>query len=240
MRYMGSKRRIAKHIVPIIMAHYEPGMVYIEPFAGGMNMIEHVNLPIRYAYDNNKYVIALFKALQNGWGPPETISREEWYNIKNNKELHPAELVGFVGFGVSFGGKFFGGYISPCDKHSCAASRRSVLKQIKKLQNVKFKIKSVFDITPPPNSLIYCDPPYNNTTKYHSDFNHAAFWNLCRDWSADGHRVLISEYSAPDDFICLWEKSIDTPLGSNAGADKKSATEKLFVHTSVHQNGGKN
>ena len=35
MKYMGSKSRHAKQIIPFLMEHYEEGMLYIEPFVGG-------------------------------------------------------------------------------------------------------------------------------------------------------------------------------------------------------------
>ena len=44
MKYMGSKRRLAKYIAPIIQAHIDSGQfkTYIEPFVGGANMIEAI------------------------------------------------------------------------------------------------------------------------------------------------------------------------------------------------------
>lgn len=42
MIYMGSKQRIAKEILPIILKNRE-NRLYIEPFAGGMNIIDHVD-----------------------------------------------------------------------------------------------------------------------------------------------------------------------------------------------------
>ena len=85
MRYMGSKRRIAKHLVPIISAHRKANQVYVEPFAGGMNMMENFRGE-RIANDLNHYVIACFKALQGGWIPPKFVSEDEYKDIKNNKD----------------------------------------------------------------------------------------------------------------------------------------------------------
>ena len=50
--------------------------------------------------------------------------------------------------------------------------------------------------------------------------------------------VLISEYSMPDDFKCIWEKELKTLLGSavNKNSDK-IRVEKLFVHKSQSKNG---
>ena len=42
MKYMGSKTRFAKHLLPIILKDRIKGQYYVEPFAGGMNMIDKV------------------------------------------------------------------------------------------------------------------------------------------------------------------------------------------------------
>ena len=78
----------------------------------------------------------------------------------------------------------------------------------------------------PPNSLIYCDPPYQGTTNYKNAFNHEEFWEWCRNKTKEGHTVFISEYNAPRDFMCLWEKEIVSSLTKNTGS--KKGVEKLF------------
>ena len=42
MKYMGSKARIAKHILPIILKDRKPNQWYSEPFTGGANLIDKV------------------------------------------------------------------------------------------------------------------------------------------------------------------------------------------------------
>jgi len=85
----------------------------------------------------------------------------------------------------------------------------------------------------PKNSIIYCDPPYENTTKYKDSFDHAEFWRWCRDKAADGHKVFISEYTAPKDFKCVWSKSAKSSLSANGECGgSKSSIEKLFIHES--------
>lgn len=76
--------------------------------------------------------------------------------------------------------------------------------------------------------MIYCDPPYANTKKFANaiDFDYNVFWNKMREWSKDCF-VLVSELSAPDDFICVWEKSVSRSIKST---DKSRATEKLFTY----------
>lgn len=42
MKYMGSKRSIAKYILPIIFQNDSPERWYIETFVGGCNLIDKV------------------------------------------------------------------------------------------------------------------------------------------------------------------------------------------------------
>ena len=77
--------------------------------------------------------------------------------------------------------------------------------------------------------VVYCDPPYSNTAGYDDEngFSHDEFWQTMREWSADNY-VLISEQVAPDDFTCIWEKSV---LRSVNASGKSRATEKLFIYS---------
>jgi DNA adenine methylase len=72
MVYMGSKSRIAKHILPIILKDRKPYQYFVDCFAGGMNLIDNVTGP-RIANDINPNLIAMFAALQGGWIPPTSI-----------------------------------------------------------------------------------------------------------------------------------------------------------------------
>lgn len=56
MKYMGSKNRIAKYILPIILAERKPEQFWVEPFVGGANMIDKVE-GNRIGADLNPYVI---------------------------------------------------------------------------------------------------------------------------------------------------------------------------------------
>lgn len=73
---MGSKSRIAKDIVPIIQKCIDDNNIdiYIEPFVGGSNMIEHIRCNTKKGYDSNNYLIEFWRELQNGWNPLENIN----------------------------------------------------------------------------------------------------------------------------------------------------------------------
>lgn len=81
------------------------------------------------------------------------------------------------------------------------------------------------------NAVIYCDPPYEGTTKYKDDFDHKKYWKWVRNMSID-NIVICSEYNAPEDFDCIWAKELTTTLDK---ASRTKAIEKLFVHSSINK-----
>lgn len=226
MKYMGSKNRIAKYILPIILKDRKEGQFYVEPFMGGCNLIDKVT-GNRIASDINEYIVELLKELLSGWTPPNLVTEEQYKEVKNNKENYPKHLVGFYGIFLTFGSTWFGTFArNKRNTNYAIEGRKNLLKQIKNLQGTKFVHSSYNELEVPRNSIIYCDPPYEGVAGYKDKFNHAEFWEWCRKMKKIGHTVFVSEYKAPEDFICVWEKNIDTNM--NAGIMKKS-TEKLFT-----------
>ena len=51
--------------------------------------------------------------------------------------------------------------------------------------------------------VIYCDPPYKNTSSYLDDFNHEEFYK----WALKQDNCYISEYNMPDSFVRIALKS---------------------------------
>lgn len=109
---------------------------------------------------------------------------------------------------------------------------RHIKKQAPKLYGVRFENKSYLDLDIPEQSIIYCDPPYNGTAKYKAvdDFDNVKFWQWCRDKVEEGHQVFVSEYNAPDDFVCVWQQELKVSVARSG--KQKTATEKLFIHES--------
>lgn len=228
MVYMGSKNRIAKELIPIITKDLKPNQWYVEPFVGGANMIDKIEHSYKLGADNNQYLIALLEAVQNGQELPEYITKDEYIAVKTNKDNYPDWYVGFVGFICSFKGKFFGGYsgitvTANGTRNYIREKTANIQKQ--KLKDIQFECSTYNTLDIPANSVIYCDPPYNGTTKYKDSFDSDAFWQWCRDKAKEGHTVYVSEYNAPEDFKCIWEKQIN----SNLGGRSKAAKEKLFT-----------
>lgn len=222
---MGSKRKIAKDILPIILKNRKPDQYFVDICTGGGNIIDKVEGK-RIGNDVNKYIIALLKAVQNGWIPPTSVPEAEYQQVKNNKDSYPDCLVGFIGFGCSFKAKFFAGYARSATQQNFALqSSNSLMKSLPALKGIEFTCGSYEQVAIPANSIIYCDIPYTNTVKYNTDFDHNKFWNWANQKVAEGHTVFVSEYVAPDGWMSVWERQVTT---TNLGVPKTSL-EKLFV-----------
>jgi len=81
------------------------------------------------------------------------------------------------------------------------------------IQNVTFTNKD-YNTLKLNNMFIYCDPPYAYTkfpikyrrdVKHYDVFNNEHFWDVMREWSKNNF-VVISEITAPDDFIEIWHQ----------------------------------
>jgi len=172
---MGSKRKIAKdlirHIVSDVGIDNMKGRTWVEPFVGGCNMLNVVTPNLVKDYicnDGNYYLIELFKKLLSpeGFNFPDEVSEAEYKHIRENKDTYDPALVGFVGFNLTFGSKWFGGYSHNSEKRNFAlAGKNNLTKQIEILKNRKITWynKHYIDLTQhiPDGSIVYCDPPYN-------------------------------------------------------------------------------
>lgn len=166
---------------------------------------------------------------------PETITLEEYKNVKDNKQKYPDWYIGLVGFCASFGGKFFNGYgqDSKGNRNIPNERIRNLIKQSPNLKDIQFTCCDFRNIKPTiKNFVIYCDIPYKNSTKYKvDDFPYDEFYDWCRQM-AKNNIVLVSEYNMPDDFDCIWSKQVYTSLNNNRGINnnKNSRVEKLFIY----------
>ena len=229
---MGSKNRIAKEILPIILKDRKPDQWYVEPFCGGCNIIDKVE-GNRMANDVNKYLIAFLESLSQGWLPPENITEEEYLKIKNNIDSYEEKIVGYVGFQLSFGAMWFSSYRKDSQgiRNYSREAFNNVKKQSSKLRGIRFYNKNYWELEIPDNSIIYCDPPYEGTIQYKENkkqFNYNQYWNWIREMSKKGHQIFCSEYDAPKDFECIWEKEIKNNISNKKKYEIR--IEKLFVY----------
>ncbi len=237
MQYLGGKARISKYIAAYINAIRRPGQAYIEPFVGAGWVLAQMNnnVPgLHFASDANADLIAMWVALQQGWIPPGEVSEEEYQRAKNEPQT-PAYLRAFIAIGCSYSGKWFGGYArnKRGDNYALSA-KNSLLRIVEKVSypSVIFQSRDYREINFE-DTLIYCDPPYVDTTSYGATgaLDTQEFWEYMRLWSRN-NIVVVSEYKAPDDFRCVLE--IPTKLDMrNRSGERASRLEKLFIHQSL-------
>ena len=233
MKYMGSKNRIANEILPIMLEKRE-SRTWVEPFVGGANIIDKVQ-GNRIGNDNQEYVIALYKALQNGYIPPKEVASDFFFEVENDKDKYPKELVGYLGTQLTFGCEWWGSFRrdNTGKRNYGVEAYNNVMKQQPNLIGIDFVCGDYRDLKIPTNSLIYCDPPYRGVRKYvgNTKFDSDVFWEVCRNWSKQGHIVFVSEYEAPTDFECVWSKEISASANNSIKTGQGlKAVEKLFKY----------
>jgi len=232
MKYQGSKNRHAKQILPIILKDRKKGQYFYDLFAGGFNLIDKVDSP-RVGNEINRYLISLVKKLQEGWLPDEEITKEQYLEIKNNQDKYSDYLLGYVGYQLTFSSQWFGSYRRDNigKRNYSLEAYNNIKKQAPKLKDIELYNLSYDEVPLQPNSIIYLDPPYRNTSGYETTkegFDYNKFYQWCIEKHKEGHKVFISEYWMPEEnFKCIWEKKVNSSLDKNTGG--KSATEKLWV-----------
>lgn len=232
MKYMGSKNRIAKHILPIMLAEAEKHSIttWVEPFVGGCNVIDKVPDTFRkIGADLNPHTIAAMLAIRDFVERlPSDVSREDYNKLKGTP---PHPINSWVRFECSFGSKLDNGYASNSQGRNYAEKGKNLaLKQSPKIQDVEFICCSYLDLTDKiTNSIIYNDPPYQGTTGYKTgQFDHEEFFDWCRLMKSKGNIVFVSEYNAPEDFELVWQGEVKTNFSSTRKTATHNAVEKLF------------
>ena len=248
---MGGKYMLKKDISGVMKDNIKPEDVdgYLEPFCGACSVLSIMNQDYDCtASDYHPDLIELWKAVQDDSLVIPIDMTEEVYNTI--KELpSPSALKAFVGFGCSFGGKYFAGYADKYKNNKKEDYLKEVTNSIRKkkdkLKDIHFDCCS-YDEWDPHKMLIYCDPPYQETkfpiryrtdTKEYDIFDNKHFWDVMREWSKDNY-VFISETSAPPDFEMIWSKSTHRSASQSEKTryKNKSASFKeecLFIHKSL-------
>lgn len=242
MKYMGSKSRIAKYIVPILQDRIESYNIKtcVDCFCGGCNIIDKIKCENKIASDNNEYLIELFKHRNEIDKLPQIVTkelyskcREAYYNKDFSK--YPQWYIGAIGFFASFSGRFYDGGFNgqgfldgKSKRNYYDEAKRNFISQINALNDITFKIgdyKNLYneDIC---DYLFYCDIPYQNTKQYNTslNFDYERFW----DWAtkmSEKNIVIVSEYQAPSNWECIWSGNL---LKTMKPDGKINSVEKLF------------
>jgi DNA adenine methylase len=243
MKYLGGKQRIGKHIAAYLQKFIESnglkGVKYLEPFCGSLGVLKHMTDHDVVANDYHSDLIEMWKTVQKGeLVYPESVSEDEYNEAKELKS--PSALKAFIGFGMSFGGRYFGAYahkyLGNKKEDFCKEMRNSLERIRPKIKNVKFMNKDYRDLNPE-GCFIYCDPPYRETKypikyrrgiKDYDVFDSEEFWNIIRKWSKK-NTVIVSETTAPSDFKEIWTSDQVRSASRSKNTPKTNAVEKLFI-----------
>lgn len=237
MQYFGGKQRISKPLSEFLNSQLKDNQPFVDLFCGSCNIITKIDSNrLRIANDKHKYLIAMWKELQLGWLPPTNLTKEQYYEVKEKQDEFPY-LAGFVGFGCSFAGKWWGGF---ADNHTgrnyCLNAYNSTLNKLKYIQDVEFYNLDYQNIIPYlyKDSMIYCDIPYKGKTGYCTkevgEFNHEEFYNWAKYWSKD-YDIYVSEYkeNIPDNFKIVWEYESKKDI-RNKDSEQQKTIEVLIKY----------
>ena len=239
IKYVGSKSRIAKHIVPIIQSYINQtnACFYLEPFVGGANVIDKISCDKKIGYDINHYLIELFRHRNLIQKLPDEITKKEYDAVRKSYQIndgkYPDWYIGAVGFLASYNGKFFGGRAGIVKtkidtvRNYYDEAKRNFISQIPQLEDVnfgEFDYKQL-DMSQFRYGVIYCDIPYKNTTGYQDSFDHDEFWQWAKESSKD-NIVLVSEQVAPNEWQSIWAMPVKRTLDN---ASRIDIIEQLYI-----------
>jgi DNA adenine methylase len=238
MRYLGGKYRLAKQLSETMLRYRQPCHdAFVEPFMGGgaISSAMAPHFPYVLLSDIHPDLVMMWQAVQQGWIPPDDVDETLYQSLRY---AEPSALRGFVGFGCSFAGKWFGGFgrRAPAgDRYWAAetttapAAVRSIMRQAPRIAHANIRLRDYRSVEFTRTTIIYADPPYAGTTGYSQGaFDHAEFWATAERWVAGGATVFVSEQRAPQGWVSVWTKKM--PNYAKGDAQTAGArTEHLFM-----------
>lgn len=232
MKYLGGKSKIAKWLVAAIRPRLN-GRAFWDPFCGGLSVARELSTcAAGLVTDANPALITLYRAVAAGWDPPSSVTEAEYHAAKLLPDSDP--LKAYIGFGASFGAKWFGGYARSTNargepRNYLQETKNSLVDEVGELVTRKCEIACLDFLTvePRPISMVlYLDPPYAGTEPYGAlkPFDHALFAERVAGWSKHTD-VFISEYQSALG-RCVLEFSHALQIAG--GAQTNARVERLF------------
>lgn len=243
--WIGGKRRLAKHILPLFPQHE----CYVEPFAGGAAMF-FLKTPskVEVLNDCNNDLITLYRVLQHHL--EEFIRQFKWSLVSRKMyewlKLTPEETLTDIQRAARFyylQKMAFGGKVSSRTFGIAATSppRLNLMRIEEDLSQAHLRLSRCYiehldwlrciEKYDRPKTLFFCDPPYWQTEGYGVDFGIEQYLSLARIMKTSQGRILVTINDHPD-----MEKVFDgfrTKLvGINytvGGADKKKNSTEMLV-----------
>lgn len=226
VQYLGGKSKLAKHIATIIDSDRSDGEPLWDLCCGAANVIAAASdKGPRYAVDVVPCLVRLLCEVRDGtFVPPAEVSREHYAELKARAIANPCDsdpLLAFVGFGLSWGAKWFAGYATNASgRNYTRAAINKITKGAAALRGVEFICSAWHEQRRRISGTVYLDPPYAGTTGYRAAPAHdaAQFWLMADTLARQAHvrQVFVSEYTAPAHWyeIAQWEGHKDINRGT--------------------------
>lgn len=235
LSYQGSKRRLIPALKEIARERSRSHRFYVEPFLGGANAIcANVHGLPMILNDAHGELIALYRALRDGWEPPAAISRSEYEAARRRDPALETHVIAWRLLAASAKSRYDtswakdprrnGDLYAPYSKPQAAAAKKL---------GAALKGAELFDVSYdrlriPAGSYVYCDPPYKGTAEYKvSGFDSDAFYEWAEKTASEyGRTVIVSEYTAPSHWPVIHRQELLATIGKSNNAKR---LEKVFL-----------
>lgn len=198
MQYLGGKSRLGARIVQAILDDLGVKRLTLAvDLCSGAGGVTHRLADVSdrvIAVETHPGLVALHKAVQDGWVPPEHVSEAQYQEVRRGDQT--TALAAFVGFACSFGGKWWGGYARNAARRNFAhGGSKSVRERVR--PNVEHVANDATAWPCDGAEVVYCDPPYTGTTGYAAigRVGDDAFWHRLADIASPERACYLSEYA---------------------------------------------
>lgn len=227
--YLGGKARIAARLAAIINADRKsPDREIWEPFMGGLWMTAALGGNVR-ASDLHPGLANLYNQVRSGQiHLPDKLTPDEYRASKSLPD--DSALKAFVGFGCSWGGKWFGGFADGLNGKLTYVelAKRNVELHVQALPKATFSCADFFAREPTNGVLAYLDSPYAGTTGYKAvaTWDSAKYIRRINEWAEAGSILYVSEYQLPIGQN-VFERYAKRTLGAMNGS-KEAVAERMY------------
>ncbi|WP_373020705.1 DNA adenine methylase [Thiomicrorhabdus sp.] len=239
--WMGGKRRLAKHIIPMIPEH----TCYVEPFSGGAAIFfMKPESKVEVINDLNGELVNLYRVVQNHMEEFirqfkfSLVSRQlfKWEQMKNPETLTDIQRAArfFYLQKLCFGGKSTGQTYGTATTSKPRLNINTIGEELTEahfrlhktnIENLSWELcVKKYDR---PHSFFYLDPPYWQTAGYGGDFDFEHYEKMAEFMRVIQGKMMISINDHPDIRKLFNEFNIKTVnLKYTVGGSKKNSDKK--------------